>query len=377
LDHSSKRLKSSTSRKIAAVLFITLWVLSSITCYRVWIQGADHRDFYPRWAGIRQLLSGNRDLYAEGTTRQMQIELYGAAIPAGLDQQGFAYPAQLAVMLLPFGLIPDVEIATAAWEGLSLCLLLSALLFLNNTQQKRAPIFLVAALVLWQYPLMMLFQGQVTAIPLAALAVAIGAFLRDQDWLSGAVLTLSLVKPELACVPVVTLIIFSLVSRRFELIKGFILAILIFILTSIAVAGWWFPGWIDSLGRYNAYASVVWPLGEVWRVSPLLACVMLAALAGSLVLNRRNPQWMVVASIPLGMLLLPQTLTYSLTLVTIPLLVAWKGNARYAVLAVWFIGWFALLVGFIPDLWKAQAIAIPALSIACLVLASTQVDEVY
>ena len=358
-------------------MFITLWVLSSITCYRVWVRGADHRDFYPRWAGVRQLLSGNRDLYAESTTRQIQIELYGAPIPADLDQQGFAYPAQLAVMLLPFGLIPDVEIATAAWEGLSFCLLLSALLFLHSALQKRVPIFLVAALVLWQYPLLMLFQGQVTAIPFAALAVAIGAYLQDQDWLSGVMLALSLVKPELAGLPVVTLIIFSMAARRYDLIKGFILAILIVILTSIVLAGWWFPGWIDALGRYNTYARVVWPLGEVWQVSSLLACVMLAALAGSLVLHWRSPQWTVATSIPLGMLLLPQTLTYSLTLVTIPLLVAWQGKARYAVVCVWFIGWFALLVGFLPDLWKVQAIAIPTLAIVCLVLASTQVDEVY
>jgi len=99
----------------------------SIAIYSTWIHGADHRDSYPRWAGVRLALFNEQDLYSQETTRLMQLELYVAPLPPDADQQGFAYPAQLVVLLFPFWFIDDVEAAAAAWVGLSILIILSTL----------------------------------------------------------------------------------------------------------------------------------------------------------------------------------------------------------------------------------------------------------
>ncbi|BAJ65034.1 glycosyltransferase family 87 protein [Anaerolinea thermophila] len=348
---------------------LILWLATAYFAYHAWVHGADHRDFYPRWAGVRRVLAGERDLYSAEATRAMQIQLYGAPIPAGRDQQGFAYPAQLAVLLLPFGLIPDVEIATALWQGLSLLMLAGAFWALRASVSHRLPPGLLLALAVWNYPLLMLFQGQITALLCIILAGAAALFLRRRDALAGAVLALGVVKPELIALPALAFLWLAVRERRWRFLWGLAGGSLGLFLVSVALAGWWIPGWLNGLSAYAGYARVVWAPAELWRMHPAMALGVLAFALGMVWRGRQSLWGLLGAGIPAGMLVFPQTLLWGLTLLTLPLLLAYRRGGRAAVWLIWILGWTALFIQPLAEWWKVQAVGMPVLTLGALWLA--------
>src|SRR5215469_12168429 len=75
-------------------------------------------DLYPRWLGARELLLHGRDPYGDDITREIQVGYYGRVLDPSRpndprDQQAFAYPVYVALMLaptvnLPFGTVRNV-----------------------------------------------------------------------------------------------------------------------------------------------------------------------------------------------------------------------------------------------------------------------------
>ncbi len=357
---------------LAAALAV-LWLALSAANYFAWVRGADHRDFYPRWAGARLALFERRDLYSEETTRLIQQRLYGGSLPPERDQQGFAYPAQLVPLLLPFWLVKDVELATALWEGLSVLMLGGALYLLRLRGQGGLPAWALLGLVLWYFPLLMVFQGQFTGLALLALAAGWRLFEQKRDWAAGAVLAAGVIKPELAALPCLVMLVLALRGRRWKWLGGFAAAQAVLLGASVLAAGWWLPGWLDALRRYAAYAQPAWAPATAWDAGPLFLLLLGAALALLLWRARWSGRFAFGASIPLGMLLLPQTLIYGLTVLLGPLAMSWRGRARWAVGAAWLLGWSAVLwpVGS----WRWQNVLFPLLALGALVLASREEER--
>ena len=354
-----------------ALLFLLIWALLSTIIFFAWVHGADHRDFYPRWAGSRLALFQRRDLYAEETTQLMQIELYGRPLPAERDQQGFAYPAQLVVVLLPFWLIGNVEIATSAWTGLSILIMLLTLYLLRDIWGT-PPRWAIAALFFWYFPLLMIFQAQITTVPMAAIGIGYWAYRNRHDTFAGVILSLGIVKPDLVLIPTALFLILAIRSRRWRFLTGFGFAQIILLVASVAVAGWWLPGWVQALHRYAGYAKVSWPPRAAWAIHPLLFFGLLAFTATALKRTRWTEPAALAISIPLGMLLLPQTLLWGLTMLTIPFTVAWIGRARWAVAGTWLLGWLLILGSSQPNWWRYQNLLMPVLATAVISLASRQ-----
>jgi hypothetical protein len=356
------------SRFLLTVLIAAaLWVLLAFATYYGWIHGTNHRDFYPRWAGARLALFEGRDLYADDTTLRMQVMLYGQAIPPGEDPQAFAYPAILVPLLLPFWWIENVEIATAAWEATSILLLLGALLFTRSIWGN-TPRWVIVLLLLWYYPILMIFQAQITALPLAAMAVSLWAYTRQRDCLAGALLPIGFIKPEQVIVPVILLLIIAVREQRWRVMGGATLAGAALLLASIAVNGWWIPRWLAAVERYAVYAQTSWSPATAWAISPFVAL----ALAGSLVWLMRLAHWnsvsAIAAGIPLGIVLLPQTLIWGLTLLILPLSLAWRSGVRLMIALIWLIGW--LMVLLTGEGWRLQTLILPMLTLAAVAYAS-------
>ncbi len=356
-------------RFLVLPVIVALWLATAFFTYRAWVHGADHRDFYPLWAGVRRVLSGERDLYSAEATRTIQIQLYGAPIPAGRDQQGFAYPAQLVVLLLPFGLIADVEVATALWQSTSLILLGLAFWAVRRSVSHRLPPGILLAMVVWNYPLLMLFQGQITAFLCAVLAGTAALWTRCRDVWAGALLALGVVKPELMALPALTFLFFALREKRWRFLWGLLGTSLLLFLISVGLAGWWVPDWLNRLREYAGYARVVWAPVELWRVHPLSVLGLLAGLAW-MVWRRRSTLWgLLGTSLPAGMLILPQTPLWGLTVLTLPLLLAYRRAGCIAVWLIWILGWVALFIQPVPEWWKVQAVGMPLLTLGALWLA--------
>ncbi len=358
------------SRRIITLGAVVLWLAVAAGTYAGWIHGADHRDLYPLWAGARLALLEGRDLYAPDTTLQIQETLYGGRLPPERDQQGFAYPAILVPLLLPVWLIPNVESATAAWEATSVLMLLAAL-WLARDVRGRVPVWALALLLIWFYPLLMIFQAQVTAIPLLGLALALWAWRRDHDVLAGLVLVPVLIKPDLALIPILALCLLALRARRWRLIGALVIGGLLLLLASFAINGFWPPRWLDALGRYADYAQTVWPVGAAFDAHVIVGVALLAVVGIALWRTRWHDVSFYAAAIPLGMLLLPQTPIWGQTMLLLPLVLAWTRRARWAVIAVWLAGWLlALLTTGTPGGWKLVTVALPALTLVALAVAS-------
>jgi hypothetical protein len=361
-------------RQLALPVLLTALMLGfSSAAYTGWIRGTDHRDFYPRWAGARLALFEGRNLYSVETTREMQLMLYGREIPPDRDQQGFAYPATLVPLLLPFWFIDDVEVATALWEGVSVVLMLLALLFARRVWGS-LPNWGVALLLVWYYPILMVFQAQITALPLASVSLALWAYTTRRDTLAGVAIAAGLgVKPELIVLPALVLLAAALREQRWRLVSCTVITGGLVFVASLLVAGWWIPDWLDGVRRYAAYAQTSWALGTAWTLSPLLAL----ALVGGGVLALRYTRWSVTAAVaaavPLGMLLIPQTLIWGLTMLLLPMALSWRAAGRWGVLALWLLGWVLIAGTGIEGWWRIQNLLLPALALALVAAASRQV----
>jgi hypothetical protein len=349
-----------TARRIVPFAII-LWVITSIVAYRAWIAGADHRDFYPRWGGARLALFERLNPYAAGTTARLQRNLYGEVLSQGVDQQGFAYPAHLIPLLLPLWLVNDVEIATAIWEGFSFVAIIMALWALGSVTSRPKP-WVPAWLAAWAYSMVVIFQGQMTVLPLLGISIGIWAYFREKDFLAGAALVLSTVKPEIALLPIVAFAFVALRERRHQVITGFMTVGVLLTIASILISGWWLPDWISQLGDYAEYAQVSWAPGTAWEVHALLAIGLFSLLGFALYRAQWTTELILAVSIPVGLLILPQTLIWSMAILLIPLLLAWRGRARWAVAGLWVLGWVALIYASTGELWKVQMLIFPLLT---------------
>ena len=355
---------------LGIIIMLVLWVVSSFVTYRVFVRGADHRDFYPMWAGTRLLISGEKDIYSLDSTRSIQLQLYHRLIPEGRDQQGFAYPILLAIFILPFALIQDVEIATAVFQGFTLITFTGCLFLLRPHQDKSSP-FVILLLVLWQFPLLMIFQGQVTVIPFLAFSLALYMVLKGNYLLAGLFLSLGLVKPEIFFIPLITFMVVALQQRKWKLVIGFLVSTILFLGISFIWAGWWLPGWIHAIFRYSQYAKSFWPIVEIWKISPIAAIGTLLLIGFTIFKMLKKPFLLLVSSIPIGMLLLPQTLMWGLSMLTIPLICSWHGKLKLFVLGTWAAGWLGLFFTNYNDWWKIQATILPGLALVAVFLTST------
>jgi hypothetical protein len=363
-----KSLRSS--RWITLLGLLILWVAVSVFSYFAWTRGADHRDFYPRWAGSRLALFEGRPLYSEDTIREMQILLYGAPLPPDRDQQGFAYPAQIIPLLLPLWYINDVEIAASIWQGFSIVLIVITLSALRQGFP-RIPLLVMIGAVFWIYCLVMLFQAQITALPMFSLGIGFYLYWRNADVFSGVIFSLGFVKAELMLIPVIVMIIIALRERRWKVPMVIGLSGLIQLLVTVLMFGWWVPDWIANLQRYSSYAATSFAPQTALSLGIIPLAGIGLILATALVRMRWSVPMSFAVSLPLGMLFLPQTLIWNLTLLLPALVLAWRGRARMGVVAVWCVGWvFFVINASNPEFWRVQNLMIPLLTVVVVSWAS-------
>jgi len=344
-------------------------IFTSLATYIGWIRGADHRDFYPRWAGARRILLGSKDLYSLEATREIQLALYGQTLPPDRDQQGFAYPALLLPIILPFALIENVEIATALWEGVSVALIIIGLLLLQSKNTSYSVRIILLSLF-WLFTLLMIFQGQITGLVIAVICAGYWGLYHNRDFIGGLILSIGLVKPELAIIPILVLIGLSVKKGKYLLPIGFLVGLISLFLVSVAFIGFWIPAWLKAIVRYSQYAQVVWPISLIFRINPLWGIFTGSILLIAVLWLRKSEDLLFAVSIPLSFLLLPQTLIWGLSIAMIPMNIVWLKGGKLPVFIVWLIGWLTA-IGYIiyaPSYWWRIQEIIMAITVLFLVV---------
>lgn len=248
-------------------------------------------DLYPRWLGSRELLLHGRNPYSPEVTGEIQEGYWGRRLdptnPADpKDQQAFAYPAYVALLLSPTVKLAFPTVQHGAVWVLTVVTVVSVFWWMGALRWWPGWSFTLAIVLLtlgsFQY-----IQGiklqQLTLLVAALLAASALLIVRKRLFWAGVLLAVTTIKPQLVAPLGLFLGLWTIAGwrERQRLFWGFAVAMAIF----IAGAQWLLSGWIpDFWGAMVAYRQYTGgkSMFEVLvspRVGELLTGLVLAAIA--------------------------------------------------------------------------------------------------
>jgi hypothetical protein len=294
-------------------------------------------DYYPVWAGGREVVLYQGNPYEPEITLSIQEAIYGRPALPTENQHGYAYPAYVSLVVFPFMLLP-FPLSASVWIACQQFLLIGAVILTiqaTGWQLGRWSMLLVAlAAMTFRYSMITMVLGQTSTWVLFWLALALWAALGQRGFLSGLCLVVAAIKPQLVILPALALLT-SLPSpqrKRVAIAGGAGLVILV--LSSFLLAGSWVGDYWQQLQAYQTYSTTQPPISElsgIWLpesasrwLHVLLTSVLLGFLAAVLWHWRGSGQ----ASLPVAVtvtvtqLVMPQTGSYNLVLLLLPAVVA-------------------------------------------------------
>ncbi len=263
-----------------------LWLLSSLAAvaitwvythrvlvpweYQVNIKGgrviAQLGDLYPRWVGTRELLLHGKNPYGPEVSHEIQMGFYGHTIVqtygepghAPIDEQRFAYPVFVVLLLAPTVHVPFHYVQR--WGEIVLVLLVvgSAFLWLRFLRW-RLPDLTTAAIILLVLASPQIVQG----LRFRQLGLLVAFLITASAWCvrsgylgsAGMLLALSTIKPQMVVLVVLWFLLWagSEWRQRWQFLAGFA-----GMLALLAVVGEvLLPGWIGyflaGLAAYRQY----------------------------------------------------------------------------------------------------------------------------
>src|ERR1700756_3206699 len=196
-------------------------------------------DLYPRWLGARELLLRHRNPYSKAITREIQMGYYGRALDPARpgdpkDQQGFAYPVYVVLLLAPTVGFPFESVATGFKWLLGIATVASVLLWLRVVRWKLTPGGLTVAilLVLGSFSAVQGFKlQQLTLLVAALLAAACALLTLGHRFSSGALVAVATIKPQLTLPLAFVLLLWTLSDwrPRQRFFWGFIIVMLLLV----------------------------------------------------------------------------------------------------------------------------------------------------
>jgi hypothetical protein len=253
-------------------------------------------DFYPIWLTSRVSLLHRRDPYSAETTREIQIGLFGRPLdapnsPALRQYRAYAYPAFTNNLLEPLSFLSFSTARIVALLILTAGTALNIVLWLSVLRLRPGPVTLISLTLLTfsSYAVLEgLFAEQMGLLVGFLLAASMAALVKGRLFLSGSLLALTLIKPQMTILVAVYLLLWSfdqLRARRAFLI-GFFLLLASLGAASLLVWPHWVPEWLQVMFGYRDYSTpplVVYLLGHFGRsLGPIVIgalLVMSVALA--------------------------------------------------------------------------------------------------
>jgi hypothetical protein len=289
-----------------------VFALSLLVCFGIWhwaetilvpantfaaeskgVPIGNNSDLYPRWLGTRELLLHRRDPYSAEVTRDIQKGFYGRPLDPGnpshpIDQAAFAYPLYVVFLLAPTVTLPFALVAEVFRWFLLLGIAATVPLWMNAVGLRLKPLQLAAAMVLAvsSYPAVLEFHMQnLAALVALLLALAAASLVRGWLVLSGFLLALSTIKPQMSGLFVVWLVIWAAGcwTQRKRLVWSFTATMLALVLSATALSPHWLSEFFAAVDAYGKYATdpsilyVLFPGILRWIVAAalLLALIML------------------------------------------------------------------------------------------------------
>lgn len=319
-------------------------------------------DFFWIWFGSRSVLEKTNP-YSLEATASLQQALTGDLLASDQYQHPFPYPAYIAIVLLPFGILP-YSVAYPIWAGLQFPMLFVALFVIMKFLQldfKRLEfyLFFFAGSAGFFYPLVSYSLGQLSISMFLLFSLMYYFAQKNKITWAGICFAITAIRPDLFVLAGITLLILLFNSKR-QIFRTGVAAIASFIalnISSFLFIGFWYPDWIKIILEYSGgNPNAHWPL-EFLHNSTIRITFMLALFLYVLwqfYQTIRNPsekqKLLLMSTVIIAFFLLNKlTGTYHMTLLLIPafiLLLLYKQiNLSWVIWLALFSSW---IYWFIP-----------------------------
>lgn len=222
-------------------------------------------DFYPIWLASREGLLHHLDPYAQETTRQIQIGLFGRSLnpdkpAASPEYRAFSYPLFTDILLWPLAQLPFPMVRIALALILPALTALSVLLWLRALHLRAGPVMLATLipLTLSSYAVLEgLFAEQMGLLVGFLLAASLGALVCKRFFLSGALLSFALIKPQMVLLVAVYLLFWTLAQfgARWRFAAGFLFITVLLGVSSLLLWPRWIEEWLQVMYGYRQYST--------------------------------------------------------------------------------------------------------------------------
>jgi len=312
-------------------------------------------DLYPRWLGARELLLHHRDPYGDDITQEIQIGYYGRVLDPSRpndpkDQQAFAYPIYVVLMLAPSVRFSFGRIHNVFFWIFGLLTAISVSLWLRTLRWRipSAEKLMWVLLVLSCFPSI---QGlkllQLSVLVAALIAACMFCVSRHRFFLAGLMLALATIKPQLVFLLVLWLCIWVGGNWR---ARQWLAWSFVFSMTALVIAGeLLLPGWIhefriamSSYYRYTGGGNSVLDVVLTPTFGRLTAALLIGILLAFAWSSRREDE-----SSPSFQYLL--SLTLATTLLVIPMFAPYN--------QVLLVPAFMIFLRSLPQLWSRNRLS--------------------
>jgi hypothetical protein len=273
-----------------------LFVLGYLSLYVVY--GHLRSDLYAPWYGSRVLMQ-HQSPYSSEVTRQIQMLYYGRPLLRG-DEQRFAYPAYASLLLLPVLIFPFqvAQLLMILLLVVSMCVLVRLSISMVQAATSRDPPLSNSAimiLTLISPPVLCgLLLQQVALLVELLIIAALWMITRRQYSGAGFLLALATSKPQLAIVPVIWLMVWSLGKwrERWKFIFSFLVSSFFLVAYAAFFAGpMWVVQWLRALVSYRGYAHGAVSIVELisgTRLGPIVSALAFLGLLAYMIVHREE-----------------------------------------------------------------------------------------
>jgi hypothetical protein len=224
----------------------------------------NNSDLYPVWLTAKEVLLHGRKPYSAELTREIQKGFFGrqldSANPADpKDLQAFAYPLYVVFLLAPTVTLPFATVVEMFRWLLLLCTACTVPLWMYAIGFRPGRLLMVSTIVLAvsNFPAVLEDRQQnLSALVVLLLAGAIAATVRRWWTLSGFLLALSTIKPQLSWLLIAWMLLGAVSDwkERGRQVWSFVLTLASLLAAATAISPHWMQGFWLAARAYRSYA---------------------------------------------------------------------------------------------------------------------------
>jgi hypothetical protein len=252
-------------RRMVPVFIVLMLLALGIANYQFAVRALGGNDFLPGWVAARQWLSEDLNPYEPAVSQEAQEMIYGrpANPEDGETQALFLYPLWAMIFYVPLSLLP-YPLALAFWMtilelGLPLLMWLGTRFFRWKPSPRMLVVLMVFPIVCY-HGIRSIVIGQFAVVEILLMVASLLAIQRRRDLLGGALLALTLIKPQLSLPLMLFIILWSISAGRWRLLAATIFVPILLLGVSVLVNREWILWWLRSIARYVEYVDIRPPI---------------------------------------------------------------------------------------------------------------------